>query len=100
MSVRVATNVVYPSIAVFPFFYLVQILGAWLLLPVFWAALYTVALPYTGYYALLYRERSASALCRTRTFLYFLVNRASQSKLANEGREIIAQIHSLGEQLP
>jgi 1-acyl-sn-glycerol-3-phosphate acyltransferase len=95
-----ATNVVYPSFVVFPLCYLVQIAAAWLLLPAFWAGLYTVALPYTGYVALLYGERAGPAWRRLRTFLYWYRHPAEQAELAREGREIIAHIRALGEQLP
>src|SRR5262249_5497605 len=69
--------------------------AAWLLLPAFWAALYTVALPYTGYYAQLYRDRIGSTFRRTRTFFHFLRRPAEQAELAREGREIIARIRDL-----
>ncbi len=90
-----ATNVVYPGLLVFPFFYLLQLTAAWLLLPPLWAGLYTVALPYTGYYALLYADRFPQTWRRTRTFLRFLRHRAQQQALAAEGREIIARIRDL-----
>jgi glycerol-3-phosphate O-acyltransferase/dihydroxyacetone phosphate acyltransferase len=92
-----ASNVVYPGLAVFPFFYAVQLTATWLLLPTMGAILYTVALPYTGYYALLYRDRSLSSWQRARTFLFFLWHRAEQTRLATEGRAIIAQIRDLAE---
>jgi len=92
-----ASNVIYPGLVIFPLFYLVQLLAGWLLLPVLWALLYSVALPYTGYYALLYGNRFATAFRRSRTFLHFLMNPSSQQQLAGEGREIIAHIRALGE---
>jgi hypothetical protein len=95
-----ATNVVYPSCVVFPLCYLVQVGAAWLFLPALWAALYTVALPYTGYLALLYGERAGAAWRRLRTFLYFFANRSRQADLAREGRDIIAAVRALGGQLP
>jgi 1-acyl-sn-glycerol-3-phosphate acyltransferase len=95
-----ASNVVYPSLAVFPLFYAIQLLAAWLLLPAFWAILYTVALPYTGYYAVLYGDRWQRALRRARTFIYFFLNRDRQQELSREGQEIIRDIRSLGERLP
>src|SRR5262249_5556336 len=91
-----ASNTIYPSFLIFPLFYLLQLGAAWLLLPAFWAALYTVALPYTGCYALLYRDRMGSAFRRTRTFLHFLRHPADQAALAREGREILSQIRVLG----
>src|SRR5262245_31345714 len=94
-----ATNVVYPSFVVFPFFYALQITAAWLCLPALWAALYTIALPYTGYIALLYGDRAGATWRRLRTFLYFLFNRARQDELAREGRDIIAAIRQLETQI-
>lgn len=40
-----ASNTVYPGCLVFPFFYAVQLGAAWLLLPMFWAAVYTESVP-------------------------------------------------------
>jgi hypothetical protein len=60
---------------------------------------YTVALPYTGYYALLYGDRTAGAWRRARTFVYWLFHRSRQSRLAQEGREILAAVHALGAEL-
>lgn len=93
-----ATNVVFPSFAIFPLFYGLQIAASWLCLPALWATLYTVALPYTGYVALLYFERLGATLRRLRTFVYFLQNRQRQKELASQGRDISAAIRALGEQ--
>jgi hypothetical protein len=95
-----ATNVIYPSFVIFPLCYAVQIAAAWWLLPAFWAAVYTVTLPYTGYVALLYGDRARSTWQRLRTFTYFLGNRTRQDELARQGRDIIAGIRALGEQVP
>jgi len=95
-----ATNVVYPSLAIFPLCYLIQLTAAWLWLPTPWAALYTVALPYTGYVAVLYSERLGAMFRRLRTFVYFLQDRQRQDELAREGRDIIAAIRALGERMP
>jgi 1-acyl-sn-glycerol-3-phosphate acyltransferase len=95
-----ATNVVYPSFVVFPLCYALQIAAAWWLLPGFWAVLYAIALPYTGAVALLYGDRAGSTWRRLRTFLYFFRNKSRQEELAREGRDIIASIRCLGEQLP
>jgi len=73
--------------------------AAWLFLPPLWAGVYTAALPYTGYYALLYRDRAFSVFRRTRTFMRFLFHRSEQERLANEGRAIIEQIWYLDERL-
>jgi hypothetical protein len=81
----------------FPLCYAVQISAAWLLLPALWAALYMVALPYTGYYAMLYGDRLVQVGRRTRTFLHFLMHRGEQERLAAEGRAIIGEIRGLAE---
>jgi 1-acyl-sn-glycerol-3-phosphate acyltransferase len=94
-----ATNVVYPSFLIFPVCYLLQIGAAWLLLPALWAGLYSLALPYTGYVALLYGDRAGATWRRLRTFLYFLRHPSRQEELAREGRDIITAIRSLGERL-
>jgi 1-acyl-sn-glycerol-3-phosphate acyltransferase len=95
-----ASNTIYPGFLIFPLFYVIQIGLAWLLLPTFWAALYTLALPYTGYYALLYRDRIGSTWRRTQTFFHFLCHSAEQAVLACEGREIITRIQTLAACLP
>ena len=87
-----------PQPAGFPLFYLVQLASAWLRLPPLWAGLYTVALPYTGYYALLYADRLPQSWRRARTFLRFLFS-PRRPRLADEGRAIVARIRELGRQL-
>jgi glycerol-3-phosphate O-acyltransferase/dihydroxyacetone phosphate acyltransferase len=94
-----ASNVVYPSFLIFPFFYAVQLGLAWWLLPLFWAGLYSVALPYTGYYALLYSERAGSAFRRAGTFARFLLHPSGQDALAAEGRAILAEVRALAARL-
>jgi 1-acyl-sn-glycerol-3-phosphate acyltransferase len=94
-----ATNTVYPGLVIFGAWYLVLLALAWWLLPHAWAALYSVLLPYAGYYALLYRERAGSAFRRTRTFLRFLVRPALQRELAAEGRAILDEIGALATRL-
>lgn len=94
-----ATNVIYPSFLVFPLYYLVVLAAAWAALPVFWAAVYSVALPYTGYYAILYHGRAAGAWRRASTFVYFLLHPAVQSRLASQGRDIVARVQQLAQQL-
>jgi glycerol-3-phosphate O-acyltransferase / dihydroxyacetone phosphate acyltransferase len=93
-----ASNVVYPSFVVFPLFYAAQIAAAWIFLPAFWAAVYTIALPYTGYYAVLYGERAGSAWRRACTFIYFLFKPAIQRRLADQGRQILAGIYALQQE--
>ena len=90
-----ASNTVYPGVIVFALFYACQLSLAWWLLPALWAALYTIALPYTGYHALLYRDRALGVIVRVRAFVGFLVDRGSQERLALEGRKIISRIVEL-----
>ena len=61
-----ASNVIYPSFLVFPLYELLLLAAVWMTLPTFWAVIYSAALPYTGYYALLYRDRTGSAWRRAR----------------------------------
>jgi 1-acyl-sn-glycerol-3-phosphate acyltransferase len=91
-----ASNVVYPGLAVFPLCYALQLAAAWWFLPAFWAGVYTVALPYTGYYALLYRDRLGQSRRRAATFVRFLLHREDQERLAAEGRAIVSQVRELG----
>jgi 1-acyl-sn-glycerol-3-phosphate acyltransferase len=92
-----ASNTIYPSFLVFPLFYLVQLAAAWLLLPKLWAGIYTIALPYTGYYAVLYGDRFQRAWRRARTFIRFGLRPAEQRKLATEGGDIVQEIRALGK---
>ena len=94
-----ASNVVYPGIVVFPLCYLVQLGVAWWLLPAFWACLYTVALPYTGYYALLFSDRVGRSWRRMVTFLRFLTRPGEQERLAAEGRDIVGRVRELEARL-
>lgn len=94
-----ATNVVYPSFVIFPLYYAIIATVIWLLLPPLWAAIYCVAILYTGLYAILYAERTGGAVRRTRTFLYFLFHRDRQDELASEGQEILASIRQLQTRL-
>lgn len=94
-----ASNVVYPGLVVFPLCYAMQLGLAWWLLPAPWALLSTVALPYTGYYALLFRDRVGRTWRRMRTFLRFLARPGDQERLAAEGRAIVDTIRELGERI-
>ena len=94
-----ATNTVYPGVVIFSGWYLLLLTLAWWIMPRGWAALYAVLLPFTGYYALLYRERTGSALRRARTFLRFSARPALQRDLAAEGREILDRIGALAARL-
>lgn len=92
-----ASNMLFPAMAIFPLFALAQILAAFFLLPLRWAALYAIVLPYTGYYAVLYRDRAGGVWQRTKTFLLFLVRPELQARLVAEGRGIIAEVQSLAK---
>jgi 1-acyl-sn-glycerol-3-phosphate acyltransferase len=94
-----ASNVIYPGLVIFPAAYAIQLAAAWWFLPALWAAVYTVALPYTGYYALLYGDRLLRTWTRARTFLRFLRRRDEQEELAAEGRAIVDRIRALGARL-
>lgn len=94
-----ATNVVYPSFLVFPLYYAVVWGAVCALLPPLWAALYCIAIPYSGLYAVLYAERTGGAVRRARTFLYFLFNRDRQNALVTEGRDILTSIRALQARL-
>jgi hypothetical protein len=94
-----ATNTIYPGFVIFGAWYLLLLALAWWLLPRGWAALYTVLLPFTGYYAILYRERAGGALRRARTFLRFSARPGLQRDLADEGRAILDAIGALAARL-
>ena len=79
---------------------LLELTAAWIFLSWPAAAVVTVLLPYSGYYALVYRDRAGGIFRRSRTFLRFLFRRDLQTRLAQEGRGIIAGIEELGESLP
>jgi 1-acyl-sn-glycerol-3-phosphate acyltransferase len=92
-----ASNAIYPSFVVFPLCYLMQLAAAWLLLPLLWASMYTFALPFTGYYAVLYGDRFQQAWRRARTFVRLARHPDDQRQLAMEGRAIIDEIRTLGQ---
>jgi hypothetical protein len=94
-----ASNAIFPAFVVFPAWYAVVIGTVWWRLPTFWALLATVALPYTGYYALLYRDRATLVWRRLRAFLHFLFHRESQERLAAEGRDLLERMRDLGQSL-
>lgn len=54
----------YVSAAIVLASWLVQVIAAWMLAPPLWAAMYTLALPYSGYYARQYADRLPTALRR------------------------------------
>lgn len=96
---QVATNIIFPAIVLFPLFYAIVLTAAWALLPLPWAAAYTVSLPYCGYAAVLYLERAGSAWRRAGTFLCFRKDPGLKTRLEQQGREIIGELYDLGEAL-
>ena len=94
-----ASNVVLPTMVLIPFFYAIQITAAWFYLPLWWAALYTVSLPFSGLFAILYRDRVGNIWHRGRTFFLFLKNPDLRERLGREGRSIIEELTTLGEKL-
>jgi 1-acyl-sn-glycerol-3-phosphate acyltransferase len=95
-----ATNAVGVGSILFLVTALIELIAAWIFLPWPAATTLTLLLPYSGYYALLYRDRAGGILRRSRTFLTFLFHKDLQRRLAEEGRAIIAGIEQLGESLP
>ena len=94
-----ASNVVFPTVVVVPFFYAIQITAAWFYLPPFWAAFYMISLPVSGLFAILYRDRVGNIRQRSRTFFLFLKNPDLRERLGKEGRSIIEDLTELGEKL-
>ncbi len=90
-----ASNVVFFGLAIFPLFYAIQIFAAFALVPPIWAGLYALMLPYSGVFALLYRDRAGSVNRRTRTFMKFLIDRGLQEGLIEEGKGIIEELNRL-----
>jgi glycerol-3-phosphate O-acyltransferase / dihydroxyacetone phosphate acyltransferase len=78
----------------------IELAAAWIFLSWPFALALTALLPYSGYYALLYRDRAGGILRRSRTFLRFLFDQGLQQRLAKEGRAIIAGIERLAEAIP
>ncbi len=94
-----ASNVVFPTIVLIPFFYAVQITAAWLYLTPLWAGLYMASLPFSGLFTILYRDRMGNIWHRSRTFFLFLKNPDLRERLGREGRLIIEELTELGEGL-
>ena len=92
-----ASNVVLPTIILIPFFYAIQTTAAWFYLPPWWTFLYMVSLPFSGLFAILYRDRVENIWHRSRTFFLFLRNPDLRELLGNEGRSIIEELTRLGE---
>lgn len=95
-----ATNAVGIGSVLFLLSGALELAAAWTLLSWPWALSLTALLPYSGYYALLYRDRAGGIFKRTRTFLRLLFERGLQARLEEEGRAIIAAIEALGRLVP
>jgi hypothetical protein len=94
-----ASNTVFPAVIFFPLFYLIQLTIAWLYLSPLFALTYMVGLPISGYAAVRYLDRAGGTWQRSRTFIQFLFSPELQSHLVEEGRQIIKEIHTLGEEV-
>ena len=96
---QLATSVVAPGIVIFPLFYAVQIAAAWMFLPALWAGIYTVSLPYSALFTVLYRDRVGGTWQRSRAFMTFKRQPELQARLVSQGRSIIEDLQRLGEEL-
>lgn len=94
-----ASCTIFPSIVFFPLFYTIQLTLVWLFLSPVLASAYTVLLPLSGYAAIRYGDRAGGTWQRARTFIMFMKQPGLQSRLADEGREIIKKIQEFGEEL-
>ncbi|UCF88920.1 MAG: 1-acyl-sn-glycerol-3-phosphate acyltransferase [bacterium] len=94
-----ASNVVFPSIVLVPFFYVIQTVAAWYFLPPLWTGIYAASLPLSGLFAVLYRDRVGNVWQRSRTFFMFLKDPDLRERLGKEGRAIIQELTVLGERL-
>jgi glycerol-3-phosphate O-acyltransferase/dihydroxyacetone phosphate acyltransferase len=94
-----ASNVVLPTIVLIPFFYAIQTVAVWFYLPPWWTFLYMVSLPFSGLFAILYRDRVGNIWHRSRTFFLFLKNPDLRERLGQEGRSIIEELTRLGEKI-
>lgn len=92
-----ASNAICPAIVVYPFFYVLQMVAAWLLLPVPWALVFTLSLPFSGLYYVLWRDRAGGAWRRARTFVRWCLDRGLQSRLASDGRALTQDVLALAE---
>ncbi len=90
-----ASNVLYPSLVVFPAFYLLQIGTVAWFYPFSWAAVYGVTLPFAGWIALHYVERAPRIWRRSRTFLRFLFHPTERREMADEAQSLIQEIQNL-----
>lgn len=90
-----ASNVIFPSLVIFPVFHLAQTIAMAFVLPPVATVIYAITLPFSAIIALHARVRGPAVLRRTRTFLKFVFHPTLQKRLRDEGREIIAAIQAL-----
>ncbi len=96
---HVASNALFVSLLVFPCCYALQLAAAWLLLSTLGAVVYSLVLPYTGAFAVVYMDRVRGTWVRTKTFVRFVRDRSLQRRLIAEGGTIIAAVQRLNDEL-
>jgi len=94
------SNFVFLSLVVFPVCHLIQLGVVAASVPLVGTLAYAASLPLTGTYAVLYGTRVGGVVQRIRTFLCFAREPGLQEDLAQEGREILAEMHRLADLLP
>ena len=94
-----ASHKIYPSLLVYPIFYLGEAAAVGALAGPLWAAGFLAAAPFAGLYAQLYRERMRDAARRARTFLALCRRPSEKAALVAEGDAIAAEIERLGRSL-
>jgi glycerol-3-phosphate O-acyltransferase/dihydroxyacetone phosphate acyltransferase len=87
-----ASNAIFYGYVLFSLTGLIGIALAWTLGSPWIAAVYTLLLPFTLLYLVLWQDRAARMLRRARTFFRFLIHRGLQRDLQQRGRALIAQI--------
>jgi glycerol-3-phosphate O-acyltransferase/dihydroxyacetone phosphate acyltransferase len=88
-----ASNAIFYGLAIFPLTWIVGLIAVWVLGSPMWALAYTVLLPFTLVYTMMWWPRAASAMRRARTFMRFLFDRGAQRDLQQRGRALIATIN-------
>jgi 1-acyl-sn-glycerol-3-phosphate acyltransferase len=87
-----ASYALYPAVLVMPLACLVQTAAAWLSLPVAWAALYTLALPLSGYPAVVFRDRACAVGRRMGVWIRCRERNRREAGLVREVRAIRAHL--------
>lgn len=94
------SNSLFPGLVVYPLFYCVQIVLAFVFLPGVWALAYAVALPISGVCAVLYSLRIGGMLRRSKTFFRLAGDQELKERLVESGRGIIEEIRELAALTP